>query len=283
MKKLIMYFALALTVLAMPGMAQAETIHGWTLDLSGVTVAGYDDLDSTDVWNDLSILSISGSGTIYQQITGGGPLPEAGNTFLAESLVYTVGTTNSANHYTPFNLSNGLQLALYSDDLMGYVESVDPVESTFTYLYTSGTVTLGLYDSATETMVKDLAALTLDWGFGEAATNDEGGLIDQGDTAMSIQFITAALFEGLISFNPADYPGLADAYPWLSTYWVIDFDNGILGNTITPNGDGTATLTAQIDTKGRISLVATPEPSTFLILGFGLLGLVGFRKKFKKA
>jgi hypothetical protein len=273
MKKLIMYFALALTVLAMPGMAQAANIYGWTLDLTDYGYGEYTDIHS---------LAVSGSGTITQSYGSDGVFSE-GDPFQATSSIFTVDYTymdaTNTPHTVPFNLGSE-QLYFISDDLSGYVSYIDPVSGHFNYRYTGGTVQMRLGDVTDPGTYTLLANMTLDSGLGEAADANLEGNFLSGETDLRIQFNDGVL-DDIISFDATDYPGLADAYPWLSTYFVFDLTNNI-SQSIPPvfGPDG---FVAYVQTQGPVTLVATPEPSTFLILGFGLLGLVGFRKKFKKA
>ena len=266
MKKLFMYFALALTVLAMPAMAQATLIDDWTLDLS--TYTG----DGADVWDNIEFLRVDGDGTILQNL-GDNWVIDEGETFTASSVLYTVRYKDDLG-YHDFVTSTGDKLSFASTDLSGYVDKVNP-DGSFTYAYTGGTVQMLLGNTL-------LAELTLDWAAGQATDNNLGGNFLQGDTDMSFQFITAVL-GSLISFDPSGYPDLGN-YPWLDSFLVFDLNNSLVsqqGYTDQTTGDNM--LMAGVATGGSVTLVATPEPSTFLILGFGLLGLAGFRRKFKKA
>ncbi|OIQ49160.1 PEP-CTERM motif protein [Pseudodesulfovibrio hydrargyri] len=276
MKKLFMHFALALAVLAMPAMAQADTIFGWNLDLGAYGTV-----------NNIEFLSATGDGTIYQQLSstptptnpGFGP----GDAFDVVSLIYTVSYTPVGGTSTPLYLTKDSgatidQLFFYSDNLTGIITGSSATD--FSYEYTGGDI--GMYignkDSiGTATM---LATLSLTTGIGDARTSTPGdGTYEQSDTDITALFDANPL-ETLISFTPTD-AGLAAAYPWLDTFLKFDFDNAL--RAIAPGSGAGGTTVFEVGSDARITLVATPEPSTFLILGFGLLGLVGFRRKFKKA
>ncbi|MEZ7196696.1 PEP-CTERM sorting domain-containing protein [Pseudodesulfovibrio karagichevae] len=271
MKKLFMYFALALTVLAMPVMAQATDIYGWTLDLSAYGGNTFTNIDQ---------LSVYGYGDIDQSYGGDGVL-NSGDPFSVSSMLYNVAYTdgNGVYHNNP-DWGGGKELFFASDNLAGIVTNV--TATNFDYVYQSGDVTLYFGDSNNLAGSTALATMSLSWGLGNSTNVNLGGAALSGPTDMGIQFLTAVLANGLISFDTTDYPELAAAYPWLSTFFTFDLSNNLNTNVVplVINDEG---FTARVTTGGDITLVATPEPSTFLILGFGLLGLVGFRRKFKKA
>jgi hypothetical protein len=265
MKKLFMSFALALAVLAMPVMAQAALVTGWTLDLSGETG------NAADVWSNLEYLSVSGSGQIIQSL-GDDALITVGDTFTASSTLYTVGTT-SGGVYTPLVTSTGQFLYFTSSNLEGYVDTVTN-QNDFTYAYTSGDISLFLGDGVTGTL---LASLSLDWGSGNSTSTNEGGTFDQGQTDMGLDFVSEVLGTLITMSGAGNYDGIIASL-------VLDLDNQLTASTPYLNDvTGEVNVAVSVATGGTASLYATPEPSTFLILGFGLLGLVGFRKKFKKA
>lgn len=66
---------------------------------------------------------------------------------------------------------------------------------------------------------------------------------------------------------------------------LVGFSGGLLCSTENPCGDGTsAYLTASgigdLDLQsGTVVPAATPEPSSFLLLGTGLLGIAGMMRK----
>ena len=278
MKKLFMYFALALTVLAMPAMAQAENIYGWTLDLSTY---------GAGTLTDIQYMSTTGQGNIYQDLGTDGVIT-AGDTFSVTSMLFTVTYTDGTGALNVPTFG-GQQLYFYSNNLAGSILSVAG-DGSFVYQYDSGDISMMLGSIFDVPGSTKLAELTLDWGLGDSTSENLGGESLQGQTDMGTQFITPVLADGLISFDKTKYPGLADNYPWLNTYLVFDLDNGLNTNVdfdnpayyISPE-TGNLAFHAIVSTDADVTLVATPEPSTFLILGFGLLGLVGFRKKFKKA
>ncbi|XXJ20938.1 PEP-CTERM sorting domain-containing protein [Desulfovibrio caledoniensis] len=273
MKKLFMYFALALAVLAMPAMAQAANIYGWTLDLSAYGGSTISDIDQ---------LSVYGQGLIDQSYGGNGQL-DAGDPFSVNSLLYTVGYTDGNGvYYNNPNWGGGNELFFASDNLKGIITNVAP-DGSFNYQYQSGDITMYFGNSNDLAGSTALAKMSLSWGLGDSTSENNGGAALAGQTDLGIKILTTVLANGLIWFDKADYPELAGDYPWLSTFFTFDLYNNLNPNINPPNPDfGADGFTATVTTGGDITLVATPEPSTFLILGFGLLGLVGFRRKFRK-
>lgn len=276
MKKLFTTFALAIALVALPVMAQADLIQPWTLDVNGFSY-------------NLNNLGTSGSGSIYQDLGGNGVL-DVGDQFTATSTLFNVTYNDGSGALPTFwgldGTGNPLELFFYSDSLAGQVSSLT-TGGGFTYEYTSGDVSLYLGDSTNIGGSKLLAEFDLESGSGEAADANLQGNFLNGETDFELLFLHNPIVDGWldntvsggISFNPALFPG----YPWMNLYFVLDLTNEDQGG-FTPIFDLNNELiafTADIEnTAGPLTLVATPEPSTFLILGLGLLGLVGFRKKF---
>lgn len=66
--------------------------------------------------------------------------------------------------------------------------------------------------------------------------------------------------------NDKEYLGIVSTEPIVSFHWV-----STLGRTLNTGIDNIS-----------VSSVPTPEPATMLLVGFGLLGMAAFRRKFKK-
>jgi len=267
MKKFLGYLAMAMALLAMPISAQAAVIYGWDFDLTSW---------GGSVISDVQYLSVSGQGSINQSFGGDGTL-DVGDPFTATSVMYTVSMTTGSGIVLPsFVNVDGTSNYLYfkSDNLAGHISAINP-DGSFEYVYTSGDVQLlaGDYDDPSNSVV--IADMSIETGEGEASDNNLIGNFLSGEADLIVRFLTN-LLGTVITFDPSLYPGLG-GYPNLSSFFVFDLTNNLVPGSAIITSDG---FIADFSTAGDVTLVATPEPSTFVILGLGLLGLIGFRRKF---
>jgi|GEM_PF-1240682 len=300
MKKFLGYLAMAMALLAMPISAQAAVIYGWDFDLTSW---------GGSVISDVQYLSVSGQGSINQSFGGDGTL-DVGDPFTATSVMYTVSMTTGSGIVLPsFVNVDGTSNYLYfkSDNLAGHISAINP-DGSFEYVYTSGDVQLlaGDYDDPSNSVV--IADMSIETGEGEASDNNLIGNFLSGEADLIVRFLTDMSIETgegeasdnnlignflsgeadlivrfltnllgtVITFDPSLYPGLG-GYPNLSSFFVFDLTNNLVPGSAIITSDG---FIADFSTAGDVTLVATPEPSTFVILGLGLLGLIGFRRKF---
>jgi len=267
MKKFLGYLAMAMALLAMPISAQAAVIYGWDFDLTSW---------GGSVISDVQYLSVSGQGSINQSFGGDGTL-DVGDPFTATSVMYTVSMTTGSGIVLPsFVNVDGTSNYLYfkSDNLAGHISAINP-DGSFEYVYTSGDVQLlaGDYNDPSNSVV--IADMSIETGEGEASDNNLIGNFLSGEADLIVRFLTN-LLGTVITFDPSLYPGLG-GYPNLSSFFVFDLTNNLVPGSAIITSDG---FIADFSTAGDVTLVATPEPSTFVILGLGLLGLIGFRRKF---
>jgi len=185
-------------------------------------------------------------------------------------------TTGSGIVLPSFVNVDGTSNYLYfkSDNLAGHISAINP-DGSFEYVYTSGDVQLlaGDYDDPSNSVV--IADMSIETGEGEASDNNLIGNFLSGEADLIVRFLTN-LLGTVITFDPSLYPGLG-GYPNLSSFFVFDLTNNLVPGSAIITSDG---FIADFSTAGDVTLVATPEPSTFVILGLGLLGLIGFRRKF---
>ncbi|QGY39190.1 PEP-CTERM sorting domain-containing protein [Pseudodesulfovibrio cashew] len=284
MKKLAFYFILAVALLTVPAAAQAEVIDDWSLNLTTLQdqidgLYGVGNVIVSDIDNITYMTAQTTNTTIYQDLNAA-LQPYEGASFTVDSLLETVAihTTSSSipSNESTYPFETNYMLWYEGTGLSGYITNVafDGTNYTFDYVYTSGSITL-YWGDPTSSEYFEIAELSLVDGAGAAITDNNGGFNNSGGTDLTAQFTSNPLGT-LIDFDPTLF-GMEGVYPNLDTFLVFDFASNLVNGSATII-DGQ--LVASIESSATITLVATPEPSTFLILGLGLLGLVGFRKKF---
>lgn len=293
MKKLFSIVAVTILSLALTAPAFAQELTDWTLDLSNVYAGG-------QTYTGVNSLIVSGIAQIHQNLGDDSMLTE-NDTFSVKAYLGTVQLDQSGFEFPqPIDTGAG-QLFFYGTDLIGKVYDVvaataeTPIAKNFygaeqfLYQYTAGTI--GLY-------------------YGNPANiNDENNiLLNSLDIEKSVSTPTAAnqfgnylsgdldLFSHFTD-NGADSPFITDILGNIVSYYfdslttqvqlVFDLQNNLslLPGAITNifNEEGKLIgFDAKVFSSGNVTLQVTPEPSTFLIFGLGLLGLLGFRRKLAK-
>ncbi|GFM37317.1 PEP-CTERM sorting domain-containing protein [Desulfovibrio psychrotolerans] len=267
MKKIFSLLAATLLVFALTVPASAY-VQDWTLDLSGAGGSTYTGVE---------LLTVVGEGTVTQNLGGDGILND-GDTFSLSSYLATIQIIN--NNGNPFVDGS---FFFHSTDLGGYVYNVVPGignplgVSSLNYMYTTGSMQLYYGDHNNIAGSQLLMDMSFEYGKGDGAQPDLGGNLFSGATDMIFEF--AASNPGTNLFSHASFGDLEEflaANPLYQAFLVFDLNNNLLLNTFVM-GDGF--FDVGISVGGNVSLMVTPEPSTFLIFGLGLLGLIAFRKR----
>lgn len=296
MKKLFSIVAVAILSLALTAPAFAQKLTDWTFDLSNVVI-GYNP-DTTPIYGPtytgVDSLLVSGTADIRQNLGADSMLTE-NDSFSVEAYLGIVKIDTGVGFPKSITDGDG-EFFFYGENLAGNVFDVvsagSPTDgfygaASFLYQYTSGTI--GLYygdvtDIAGSTI---LNSLEIDKSLSTPTVANQGGEYLSGDLDLFAHFTD----------NGANSPFITDILGNIVSYYfdslstqvqlIFDLQNNlsIAEGTIINLFDEEGNLIgfdAKAFSSGNVSLAVTPEPSTFLIFGLGLLGLLGFRRKLAK-
>ncbi len=254
---------LALVMASTLSVAQATTlpVNGWGLDLSSIGGGTYLNVDR---------LTVGGVATVMQDlpIAVGSAFTESG------SLGVIQGYVEPGTFGTQFTLdTGGYNLYFQANGLAGTITDVTAIGYTYTFTPGVGSISLvadtnfdfgdGVYETlATFGVLAPSAGTNV--GF-------LGGLGPNGTTSLTGEFLSANA--GIFTYNGLDFGSLPAGY--------VAFGLMNTNNTIVELDTSGNPIIAQINSDGQFGVSVVPEPSTFLLLGAGLLGL-GFTIRRKK-
>ena len=296
MKRLFSIVAVAILSLALTAPAFAQKLTDWTFDLSNVVI-GYNPDTSPiygPVYTGVDSLLVSGTADIRQNL-GGDSILSNNDTFSVEAYLGIVKIDTGVGFPKSITDGDG-EFFFYGQNLAGNVFDVvaadNPTDgfygaASFLYQYTAGTIGLYYGDVTDIAGSTSLGTLEIDKSVSTPTVANQGGEYLSGDLDLFTHFTS----DGTNSPFITDILGNIVAYYFESlntqVQLIFDLQNNlsILPGTITNIFDGEGKLIgfeATAFSGGNVSLAVTPEPSTFLIFGLGLLGLLGFRRKLAK-
>lgn len=267
--------------------AVPSALTDWTLDLNAVVVG----LPTVDHINNLNWDSPGVNTTTIVQNLGSDGILSNGDTFTESGRMLLASATKIAG-YNPATVNlNGLIVGANTyyefvvfDDLTGSISNVnntgDPATTTWDYTFDSGK-TVAMYlttdpDPANATSgTKILEATTTPISDGTADGFLGGPGV--GDSNWALTLLASYVYPNMI-LDPLGNP--------IPANMLIGLPQGVtnIDDIDTSNGgvDGYYTFSGHTGDTMEIATRAVPEPSTLLLLGGGLLGLVALRRrKFK--
>jgi PEP-CTERM motif len=289
MKKVLLSLALGLVVVFSMSTAQAGILDGWTFDLSGI---------DADFGNHINIdrFTAAGDATVTQDFGGDGVFG-VGDTF-SESATFVINSDyfeepGAAINQVTMDLSdndgsqggsdNNYHMLFSAVGLTGTIAThsdggtpADVTDDTFTYTFNPGVGMLSL------TLVDSLTAPTVSYSLatwalvppsgGDGPNGFLGGTGPNGTTDLTMMFTSAYAgvwqTAGGMDFSTLPFGTVA--------FGLYNGNNVSTGLSQIPNG-----FVSTVTSSGEFKPAIIPEPTSMLLLGGGLLGLFGARRKRK--
>ncbi len=265
-------FLLVLLALLFASNVSAYPMTSWDMDLTTLG-AGSD--------SDIAALEFSGVSFLNQSYNGNGQLDD-GDTFTEGSLFYSLTGFNLNRIPAPTSWTldlNGGDLYMEGINLEGYVRDV--TGNDWNYVFTSAD-SLKLYFDLDGIGVGNAAVELLDF----ALMTPSGGEINNFPNGNSSGIVGNSTLTSNLSVSTNDI-FTDNIFGGLFEDFLSNPSNSIFANVVTTNRVltdlefTTEGFTTSIYSDGNMVFSAVPEPTTFLLLGGGLMGL-GFYARRRK-
>jgi len=276
MKKLLTLLVAVMLLSGTMGVGKAQASAIFDLNLSGIG-GGY------GYYDDILSITTSGFGFINQSYGADGIFNDF-DTFTEYAVFQQLGYKTSP--FTNLNFTgipSNLMMFAWAESLSGYATNFNA--GTFDYIFNPGSaigiyigdyVTLDAVDAAYVASATQIASLSLLAGAGAGSDGYLGG-VDTGSTRLVSTLNYSDTPSGVWSTDIlGDLTALS--YP---TYFILRTTNSIIDFVPYDNENGKG-FNAVASSEGSIFVHPTPEPSTMLLLGAGLLGFAAVGRRVRK-
>jgi len=267
MKKLTTIFATMLATVALTGAAHATVANNWTLDLSAYGAGTYTNIDH---------ISLDGQSTVTQSFSNPYTL-QNGDTFTESGLL------NLTQYYVEPGASTDINSFAFGTtykhlyvDIEGMTGKVTNVTATgFDYVITPGTGTIKLYldtdfntTNAGTQLLATLTTLTPSGGHNNGTILGGAGINGTSD----LTGVFSNVVPGVFTANGVDFGNLPAGY---EAFGLANTNNLLqLQQIVSANG-----VDLVFNSGGQLNVSTVPEPGTLALLGAGMLGLIGLKRR----
>jgi hypothetical protein len=263
---------MAASILSISNSAYAYGVDSWGFDLSSYGGGTYTNVDR---------LSVDGT-AVVTQFLGTNTTIDVGDTFTESGyLGIAQGYYEPGNFVDQFSLdAGGNHVYIYADGLKGKVTSVSATGYEYAFDLGVGSISMVVDDNLdyTDGVSGTLATFSLVYPSNGTNVGFLGGSGPNGTTDLTGAFLTAA--SGVFTWNGLDFSSLP---PGVVAFGLLNTNNNI-PNTPTQGVDpttGEAYIQAGVHSGGQFGVDVVPEPASLLLLGIGIIGVLGIRKKIK--
>jgi hypothetical protein len=277
MKKLVTILSLlSLGIFLTFGSATATYINGNSWDGTGKDLQSVLNAFAED--GNIDLDASSEDGTVANDALVLDEIWRSGGVGSNSALVIEISgnaTTNSFGVYDPYDPSNNLRILSGIDS---------PYDNETITVFANGEIYLGGYSGVGDTPEATFATNTFGFyiGTGQQIPNETAGTYY---TFYSQSALNPGEMDQMVAFGPGDgqtllYPVLGEA-PWLDSEYILAWED-LYGQMSDTSGSGLSDYDYNDMILVVESVTPIPEPATMLLLGLGLAGLAGIRRKIRQ-